>query len=401
MRDHRANLTTLLLGLQQALLIPFLSLFAVRQLDLPPLGLFAFLCAFHGPGLLVSLVLPALMDRYGKGGLAFRVLTTFAAVGFAILALPVNAFVAILVAAVLLGPASAQNSIFFAALRTSGASRSGLLSTRGVFTVAWVAGPIVGSLIHSWAGFVGLFAVLSVLNVIVLLISPTRRLEASPTPLGPSEDATARTTRPHLVWAGFVALACLYGTNVIATTTMPLVMTDLRNGDATLAGFAFAISAAVEALVLFCFARWSTQKRERTLLLAACVPGALYYVLLATTGAPWTILVGQLPNAIFISAAVGLGMTWFQSLMPNRQGLATGLFMNASRIASLGTAPLIALATSVTGSYQAVNWMAVILLIPAVLLLLAVRNPMQRTSEEAEARRLSLTADPVAASNKD
>ncbi|MFE4948936.1 MFS transporter [Leifsonia sp. NPDC056665] len=373
MRHSQTKVTTFLLGLQQALLIPFLSLFAVRELGLQPLGLFVFLLAFHGSGLAVSLALPAMMDRFGRGGGSFQVLTALAAVGFGLFALPLNAGMATLIAGFLLGPASAQNSVFFAALKTSGTSRSGLLTTRGLFTVAWVAGPLVGSLIQGLTGFVGLFISLALLNLFVLLLAPLRHVTGPPASSPLVESDTPARSKGQL-WSAFVALVCLYGTNVIATTTMPIVMTGLQGGTSAMAGIAFAVSAALEALVLFCFARWSTQRRERTLIIAACVPGAIYYILLATTGAPWLLVVGQLPNAIFISAAVGLGMTWFQSLMPARPGFATGLFMNASRIASLATAPLIAGASSVTGSYQSVNWLAAALLIPAILLLATVRR---------------------------
>lgn len=48
---------------------------------------------------------------------------------------------------------------------------------------------------------------------------------------------------------------------------------------------------------------------EASLILLGCFPRAAYYLFLATTGTTWAVVAGQLPNALFISVAVGLGTT--------------------------------------------------------------------------------------------
>lgn len=369
--DVRLRLATFILGLQQALLIPFLGLFAVRGLALDPLGVFTFLAVFHGAGLIVSLGLPAVSDKNGHGASWFQALTMMAVLGFALFALSIPATAAIAVAACLLGPASAQNSLFFGTLRRAGTARAGLLATRGLFTVAWVAGPVLGSLLESNLGFGGLFGVLCVLNVVVLLLRPLSNTGDHP---APRQDRLRNTRTTRLVTVAFVTLICLHSTNVIATTTMPIVVDELGSGRTSIAGLAFATSAGVEAVILFCLARWSGGRSEGTLILIGCIPGALYYLLLATTTLPWLIVVAQPLNAMFIAVAVGVGMTWFQSMMPNRPGLATGLFMNASRIASLATAPVIGASAAWAQSYQAVSLLALLLLVPAAASLMWLRT---------------------------
>ncbi|NQX14020.1 MFS transporter [Microbacteriaceae bacterium VKM Ac-2855] len=372
-RAGSVGISTFLLGLQQALLIPYLSLFAVQQLELSPVGLLLFLGAFHGTGLIVSLAIPARVDRSANAHFWFKALTLLAVPGFLLFAVPVPPIAAIVVAGLLLGPASAQNSVFFAALTVSGASRSSLLSTRGLFTIAWVIGPLAASVVEALAGFSGLFVTLALVNIVVLVQRPLRRQQASaPRPASSAQPHSPRVSRKVIL--GFVALVSLHASNVVATTTMPIVVAGMAAGDTGIAGVAFATSAAFEAVVLFALARWSLRRHERAVILLGCIPGAAYYVILASTGSPWAVVAAQLLNAAFISVAVGIGMTWFQSLMPARPGLATGLFMNASRIASLGTAPLIAATAAATHSYQPVSWLALALLSPAVMILLLFRR---------------------------
>jgi SET family sugar efflux transporter-like MFS transporter len=376
----RVSVTTFLLGLQQALLIPVLSLYATRILHLGPLGLLTFLVLFHGTGLIVSLALPAVLDKRGNGAFWFSSLTVLAIVGYGAFALPLGAGAALLLAALTVGPASAQNSVYFAALKTTGASRSSLLSTRGLFTVAWVVGPLVGAVLQTAIGFRGVFAVLAVVNVVVLAAAPRWGRQVSAETVTPEGSARSAVSK-RSVALGFAALVCLYGTNVIATTTMPLIVTALPGGSTTISGTAFAASAALEAVVLFALARWTTGRNEALLILWGCVPGAAYYVILASTATPWAVVPAQALNAVFISTAVGLGMTWFQSLWTARQGLATGLFMNASRIASLATAPLIGVTAGWTHSYQTVNWLALALLVPACAILAALRKAASPASQ--------------------
>ena len=46
------------------------------------------------------------------------------------------------------------------------------------------------------------------------------------------------------------------------------------------------------------------------------------------------LLAGQLLNAAFYAVVAGIGLTYFQGIV-DRPGLATGLYMNASRLGSI------------------------------------------------------------------
>ena len=64
----------------------------------------------------------------------------------------------------------------------------------------------------------------------------------------------------------------------------------------------------------------------------AVVAGVLFYCgLLFITGS-WQLIALQLLNAAFIGVLAGIGMLYFQDLMPGRAGAATTLFTNTTRV---------------------------------------------------------------------
>jgi hypothetical protein len=71
---------------------------------------------------------------------------------------------------------------------------------------------------------------------------------------------------------------------------------------------------------------------KRLLMLIAIVSGMCFYasVLMATT--PAVELELQILNAIFLGILCGIGMLYFQDLMPEKIGSATTLYANTSRV---------------------------------------------------------------------
>ena len=64
-------------------------------------------------------------------------------------------------------------------------------------------------------------------------------------------------------------------------------------------------------------------------MVTAVAAGVLFYVGLIFFHSHTSLLVLQLFNAVFIGIVAGIGMLWFQDLMPGRAGAATTLFTNS------------------------------------------------------------------------
>ncbi|MOA24928.1 Sugar efflux transporter A [compost metagenome] len=63
--------------------------------------------------------------------------------------------------------------------------------------------------------------------------------------------------------------------------------------------------------------------------MTAVAAGVLFYLGLILFHSREALLALQLFNAIFIGIVAGIGMLWFQDLMPGRAGSATTLFTNS------------------------------------------------------------------------
>ncbi|ENI1176535.1 TPA: MFS transporter, partial [Escherichia coli] len=111
----------------------------------------------------------------------------------------------------------------------------------------------------------------------------------------------------------------------------------------------------------------------RLLMLIAIVSGMCFYasVLMATT--PAVELELQILNAIFLGILCGIGMLYFQDLMPEKIGSATTLYANTSRVGWI-------IAGSVDGimveiwSYHALFWLAIGMLGIAMICLLFIKD---------------------------
>ncbi|MES1564881.1 MFS transporter, partial [Escherichia coli] len=112
---------------------------------------------------------------------------------------------------------------------------------------------------------------------------------------------------------------------------------------------------------------------KRLLMLIAIVSGMCFYasVLMATT--PAVELELQILNAIFLGILCGIGMLYFQDLMPEKIGSATTLYANTSRVGWI-------IAGSVDGimveiwSYHALFWLAIGMLGIAMICLLFIKD---------------------------
>lgn len=61
----------------------------------------------------------------------------------------------------------------------------------------------------------------------------------------------------------------------------------------------------------------------------AVAAGVLFYTGLIFFHSRMALMTLQLFNAVFIGIVAGIGMLWFQDLMPGRAGAATTLFTNS------------------------------------------------------------------------
>ena len=96
---------------------------------------------------------------------------------------------------------------------------------------------------------------------------------------------------------------------------------------------------------------------KRFLMRLSAVAGVLFYVGMLTVHTPALLLAMQVLNAIYIGILAGIGMLYFQDLMPGQAGAATTLYTNTTRVGWIIAGSLAGVVAEIW-SYHAVFWIA-------------------------------------------
>ena len=237
------------------------------------------------------------------------------------------------------------SSLLYAHLRHSGGSTADVVNTRAIFSVAWVAGPPLATLIIGTFGIRAILAaivavaVLNVATTAVMIAQQRRRVAAADVPTPTVVDGPpARGLTAALVMVAFVGLQA---TNAVAIAIMTIYVTQTMRLDILWAGVALGVAAGLEVPALLAMGRLSERFSHLTLIATGCLAGIAYYLGLAFVADPWSLLALQLLNAWFFAAVAGVGLPLFQDLIP-RPGLATGLYMNTRRVGAIVSGPIVA-----------------------------------------------------------
>src|SRR5699024_5225339 len=73
----------------------------------------------------------------------------------------------------------------------------------------------------------------------------------------------------------------------------------------------------------------------KTLLIIAGFIGSMYFLSIGIFESYTMMLIGQLPLALFLAILLGLGISYFQDLLPQFPGYASTLFANAMIVVQL------------------------------------------------------------------
>lgn len=106
---------------------------------------------------------------------------------------------------------------------------------------------------------------------------------------------------------------------------------------------------------------------------AKAVAGVLFYVGMLTVHTPGLLLAMQVLNAIYIGILAGIGMLYFQDLMPGQAGAATTLYTNTTRVGWIIAGSLAGVVAEIW-SYHAVFWIALVMGIATQACLWRIRD---------------------------
>jgi SET family sugar efflux transporter-like MFS transporter len=328
-------LVAFMMGVAGALQAPTLSLFLSREVGAQPfwVGLFYTVNAIAGIG--VSLALAKRSDSQGDR----RKLILFCclmAVGNALLFAFNRHYLTLITCGVLL--ASLANTAMpqlFALAREyadSSAREVVMFSSvmRAQLSLAWVIGPPLAFMLALNYGFTVMFSIaaaifaLSFILIAFMLPSVARVEQPADVPViqtGGWQDKNVRML--------FIASTLMWTCNTMYIIDMPLWISAELGLPDKLAGILMGTAAGLEIPIMILAGFYVKRFGKRRMMLIAVTAGVLFYLGLIFFHSHQALLMLQLFNAAFIGIIAGIGMLWFQDLMPGRAGSATTLFTNS------------------------------------------------------------------------
>jgi len=221
---------------------------------------------------------------------------------------------------------------------------------RMMLSLAWAAGAPLAAALLGLIDYTGLFIATAVAYVVILgLITSLKPPGAATGTAATGTAATGISTRPAPARAAstgaepgkgtligsaaaFVALQCVTSLTV---TTMPLFVSVDLHSSVGGAGLVLGLCAALEIPLMMVFGSLASRWPLRRLLLAGCGFGIAYCLVVSLSEAVWQVAVAQVLHACYVCAIGGLGISYFQQLLPSALGRATTLFSNAGRVSGM------------------------------------------------------------------
>ncbi|EAW8020138.1 MFS transporter [Salmonella enterica] len=328
-------LVAFMMGVAGALQAPTLSLFLSREVGAQPFWVGLFYTANAIAGIGVSLALAKRSDSRGDR----RKLIMFCclmAIGNALLFAFNRHYLTLMTCGVLL--ASLANTAMpqlFALAREyadSSAREVVMFSSvmRAQLSLAWVIGPPLAFMLALNYGFTAMYSIAAVifavsLVLIALMLPSVARVEQPvDAPLAQVNGWQDKNVRML-----FIASTLMWTCNTMYIIDMPLwISAELGLSD-KLAGVLMGTAAGLEIPAMILAGFYVKRFGKRRMMIVAVAAGVLFYVGLSFFHSRTALLLLQLFNAIFIGIVAGIGMLWFQDLMPGRAGAATTLFTNS------------------------------------------------------------------------
>ncbi|EFH9165864.1 sugar efflux transporter SetA [Escherichia coli] len=372
-------LVAFMMGVAGALQAPTLSLFLSREVGAQPfwIGLFYTVNAIAGIG--VSLWLAKRSDSQGDR----RKLIIFCclmAIGNALLFAFNRHYLTLITCGVLL--ASLANTAMpqlFALAReyADNSAREVVMFSsvmRAQLSLAWVIGPPLAFMLALNYGFTVMFSIAAgiftlSLVLIAFMLPSVARVEL------PSENALSMQGgwQDSNVRMLFVASTLMWTCNTMYIIDMPLWISSELGLPDKLAGFLMGTAAGLEIPAMILAGYYVKRYGKRRMMVIAVAAGVLFYTGLILFHSRLALMTLQLFNAVFIGIVAGIGMLWFQDLMPGRAGAATTLFTNSISTGVI-LAGVIQGAIAQSWGHFAVYWIIAIISVVALFLTAKVKD---------------------------
>ncbi|ENM2137122.1 TPA: sugar efflux transporter SetB [Escherichia coli] len=367
-----------LTGIAGALQTPTLSIFLTDEVLARPAMVGFFFTGSAVIGILVSQFLAGRSDKRGDRKSLIVFCCLLGVLACTLFAWNRNYFVLLFVGVFLSSFGSTANPQMFALAREH-ADKTGreavMFSSflRAQVSLAWVIGPPLAYALAMGFSFTVMYlsaaVAFIVCGVMVWLFLPSMQKEL-PLATGTIE-APRRNRRDTLLL--FVICTLMWGSNSLYIINMPLFIINELHLPEKLAGVMMGTAAGLEIPTMLIAGYFAKRLGKRFLMRVAAVGGVCFYAGMLMAHSPVILLGLQLLNAIFIGILGGIGMLYFQDLMPGQAGSATTLYTNTSRVGWIIAGSVAGIVAEIW-NYHAVFWFAMVMIIATLFCLLRIKD---------------------------
>nr|WP_113868536.1 sugar efflux transporter [Brenneria salicis]NMN91308.1 SET family sugar efflux transporter-like MFS transporter [Brenneria salicis ATCC 15712 = DSM 30166]RBP59463.1 SET family sugar efflux transporter-like MFS transporter [Brenneria salicis ATCC 15712 = DSM 30166]RLM29727.1 sugar transporter [Brenneria salicis ATCC 15712 = DSM 30166] len=354
-------------GIAGALQLPTLSLFLLNEVQVRPFLVGMFYTGSAVIGIVVSQLLATYSDRRGDRKTLIFQCCILGALACLLFAWNRNYFILLFVGVLLSSFGSTANPQLFALARehTDRTGREAAMFSsilRAQISLSWVVGPPIAFALALGFGFTSMyltaamvFVLCGILVKLFLPSMPKVMVKTSATLESP------RSNRRDTLLL-FAACTMMWTCNGIYLINMPLYLVHELQLPEKLAGIMMGTAAGLEIPAMLIAGYVASRFGKRFLMRLAICAGMLFYVGLLSLDSEIALLTLQMLNAIFIGILAGIGMLYFQDLMPGQAGAATTLFTNTTRVGWIISGSLAGLVAEIW-SYHAVFFIALIMIL--------------------------------------
>ncbi|EEW7292583.1 TPA: sugar efflux transporter SetB [Escherichia coli] len=367
-----------LTGIAGALQTPTLSIFLTDEVHARPAMVGFFFTGSAVIGILVSQFLAGRSDKRGDRKSLIVFCCLLGVLACTLFAWNRNYFVLLFVGVFLSSFGSTANPQMFALAREH-ADKTGreavMFSSflRTQVSLAWVIGPPLAYALAMGFNFTVMYlsaaVAFIVCGVMVWLFLPSMQKEL-PLATG-TVEAPRRNRRDTLLL--FVICTLMWGSNSLYIINMPLFIINELHLPEKLAGVMMGTAAGLEIPTMLIAGYFAKRLGKRFLMRVAAVGGVCFYAGMLMAHSPVILLGLQLLNAIFIGILGGIGMLYFQDLMPGQAGSATTLYTNTSRVGWIIAGSVAGIVAEIW-NYHAVFWFAMVMIIATLFCLLRIKD---------------------------
>lgn len=233
--------------------------------------------------------------------------------------------------------ASARESINVSASRDRAKFANAVL--RSMFSFGFLFGPLIGALLLGVNGYAGLFTGTVTIILFTLMLQvfffKDIKTKQTTTDVNHIEAKAPNMLHDKALFVPFLAFILLHIGQWMYTLNMPLFVTKYLNEAEGYVGGLASLCAGLEVPFMVVLGSLSAKLTTRVLLMLGGLFGGLFYFSIGVFENLVMMFVGQVFLAIFLAILLGLGISYFQDILPDFPGYASTLFANAMVIGQL------------------------------------------------------------------